>query len=267
MGSPSPGCTAQIRPNGICVYAEFERGNHSATFHARTGEVNEQKIRRFKRYAQLLLFLSPVKTNVTRTGREFKWRLNFLTFTLPGSPTGKDNLTKAIYLTFQKLRDRGFKHYVWRKEKQKNGNLHWHIIGNHYIDTKDLNKIWNESLRRHCPQMMRKWFVKHHHYYPPSTDVTSIYSTRGAMKDLRKYLQKADNTDGNTFGVSRDLSRIPYISLDGNTSEIDRCLKIGTRLDQEYSSFYSLPWWLLMRSVTPKIRTELKAWQDSNVLY
>lgn len=37
----------------------------------------------------------------------------------------------------------GMKHYVWRAEKQKNGNIHFHIVTNIFISHIELRKKWN----------------------------------------------------------------------------------------------------------------------------
>lgn len=264
---------AQVRPNGILCYPEFEARYRGGKFHKRIGDVDDQKKRRFRKYCSLLLFLTNVKVNELPDGRVMKWRLNFLTITLPSQPLQGDNLTKAVALFFQKLRNHGFKHYVWRKELQKQRHkvfgdycLHWHIVGCKWVDMHDLNKWWNESLKVHCPVMMKRVLKKFKTYYPPSTDVRAVCSIRGAMRDLEKYFQKAGAVTGNTFGVSHQLAQIKFVSIEANDTSIERCITIGKRLDSEWSSFYVLPFWLMLRTMTGPIKSELQTWKTSNTL-
>jgi hypothetical protein len=85
----------------------------------------------------------------------------FVTLTLPFKQVHDDNTLKRVllepmiqWLTSEKLDAKGVnvgwgvKCYLWRAETQKNGNLHFHIIVDRWIDMQRLRTKWNQILDR-----------------------------------------------------------------------------------------------------------------------
>lgn len=75
----------------------------------------------------------------------------FLTLTLPAKQTHTDvELTKYCINPFLSYARKyfGVKHYIWKKELQKNGNLHYHLVTDRYIDAFSLRRAWNRLLNR-----------------------------------------------------------------------------------------------------------------------
>lgn len=85
----------------------------------------------------------------------------FVTLTLPFKQMHNDNTLKRVllepmiqWLTSEKLDSKGqnvgwgVKCYLWRAETQKNGNLHFHIIVDRWIDMSRLRQKWNQILDR-----------------------------------------------------------------------------------------------------------------------
>lgn len=73
----------------------------------------------------------------------------FVTLTLPAEQQHEDKeLYKLALNPFIKslIRKYNVKHYLWRAERQKNGNLHYHLIVDSYIYWKDLRTQWNNLL-------------------------------------------------------------------------------------------------------------------------
>jgi hypothetical protein len=88
----------------------------------------------------------------TYSGKEiFNFKINFLTLTLP---------SKQIHPTFQitnecfnqfltEIRQRTkMENYLWRLEFQGNGNLHYHIVTDTFIDYFLAQKIWNRIINK-----------------------------------------------------------------------------------------------------------------------
>lgn len=75
----------------------------------------------------------------------------FLTLTLPAKQTHTDvELSKfAInpFLTYARKVWK-VKYFIWKKELQKNGNLHYHLVTDRYIDAEYLRREWNRLLNR-----------------------------------------------------------------------------------------------------------------------
>lgn len=74
----------------------------------------------------------------------------FVTLTLPSEQLHTDKeLYKLALNPFVKelIRKYNVKHYLWRAERQKNGNLHYHLIVDSYIYWKVLRNSWNRLLQ------------------------------------------------------------------------------------------------------------------------
>jgi hypothetical protein len=86
---------------------------------------------------------------VTVAGKTFDFRCAFVTLTLPCKQTHSDNEIKKICLNnfLTVLRSTyGLKYYVWRAEKQKNGNIHFHVVIDVAVHYAVIQRVWNDSL-------------------------------------------------------------------------------------------------------------------------
>lgn len=86
----------------------------------------------------------------------YNYRASFITLTLPSPQIESDiEIKQCLNLFFTDLR-RVYKlnNYVWRSEIQKNGNIHFHIGIDKYIDFKVLKNYWLKALR-HTSQVRR----------------------------------------------------------------------------------------------------------------
>lgn len=72
----------------------------------------------------------------------------FVTLSLSSAQRHDDKFIKKNLLVrfIDKMRKAGkFKHYFWRAEPQKNGNIHFHLIVDAFIDYEYLRNQWNET--------------------------------------------------------------------------------------------------------------------------
>lgn len=81
----------------------------------------------------------------------YNFRTSFITLTLPSiqrHPTGEiSNECFDSFLTT--LRNRlGMKNYVWKLEFQENGNVHYHLITDTYVDYFFALKHWNNIINK-----------------------------------------------------------------------------------------------------------------------
>jgi hypothetical protein len=204
----------QIRHGFLVWYQNYE-GNKNPVPIVRKGTPNEANIRRFKRCFFILLYFSDVKENTTKKGKRFRWRLNFITLTLPAKTSKADNVQNAFSLFRKKLVYHGNVHFIWRKEIQpQTGRIHWHIVTNKFIHYNTLQEIWNDSLKKHAPETIKKFQKKHGHKNPPSTEVRAIREIGRCVKYMGKYIAKEGlAVPGNVFGVSRALGAIRYPAI------------------------------------------------------
>ena len=75
----------------------------------------------------------------------------FITLTLPSAQTHTDKeLTEFALNPFLSYARKyfGVRYYIWKKELQSNGNLHFHLCVDRYIEANKLRETWNRILNR-----------------------------------------------------------------------------------------------------------------------
>jgi len=217
----------QIRPNSLLVYERSEwHGSGSRKNKSRQARANEPQLafmqvsnpktaadnnfdenrktaysghmspgakKRLKRAINTIIAQATLKTFINpTTGNEVKFRCNFVTLTIPcpqGAITDKQ-IKKDCLDVWLKYARRVFKlkSYVWRAERQKNGNLHFHLITDVYIPYDQLRDSWNDRLER--LNLITEFEKKHGHRHPNSTDVHSIFKINDLAAYMIKYMSK-----------------------------------------------------------------------------
>lgn len=251
----------QVRPYGLIAYYRREwhiTGKHkkeittalaqeqkerNAKFY--TGKITPYSKKRLKRAIQLLVATAIEKEAINfRTGKTFKFKVNFITLTLP-APQGDVSdkiLKKQVLDNFIKRcrRKYNLRSYVWRAERQKNKNLHFHMISDTYIHYEKLRQDWNACLKqlgfiesyksKHAnmtladylkayPPTKRTTIEKREKAYkqgvatgweqPNSTDVHSIIKIKNLTQYFVKYMAKdaeeGDTVEGKLWDCSANL--------------------------------------------------------------
>ena len=191
-------------------------------------------------------------------GRQVRFRLSFITLTLPSDQVHSDTLIKRDCLNtfFQWLRD---KHnclkYVWKAEIQKNGNIHFHITTDKFIAYREVQRAWNRCLDK--LGYIDRFEEQHGHRNPPSTEIKSVKKAKNLGSYLAAYL--ADGKDssskkakkeynsrvikGRLFGVSRYLSRVQNIRISADVCDfwatLDKLRKGAYRvINGDFSTTY-----------------------------
>jgi hypothetical protein len=134
------------------------------------------------------------------------------------------------------------KNYLWRAEKQKNGNIHFHILTDKFIPWNELRNVWNriqnklgyvDSYREEMLEfhkggfqvreaLLAKWDYKSQikaykagcasdWNNPNSTDIHSLRLISDTKAYVMKYVAKdeqAGETIGRMWGCSYDLTNI-----------------------------------------------------------
>lgn len=75
----------------------------------------------------------------------------FITLTLPSKQQHSDiQITKYCVNPFLSYARKmwGVRHYIWKKELQQNGNLHYHFVTDRYIDHQVLRRTWNRIVNQ-----------------------------------------------------------------------------------------------------------------------
>ena len=97
-----------------------------------------------------LYFMSKSKSVTTIKGAQItNFRINFITLTLPAKQVHTTaEITSGCFNQFlTEVRTRfNLENYVWRMEFQKNGNVHYHICTDVFLDYYEVLKIWNRVI-------------------------------------------------------------------------------------------------------------------------
>lgn len=126
-----------MNANSLKNLAIGKKGNYN-------GYMSPSTARKCKKYiSSWLLSLKHGKGNKRKT--------TFVTLTLPAVQVHNDNEIKRKMLDYFikiAVRKWNVKHYFWRAEPQKNGNIHFHIIFDSMIDWKLIRGNWNRIMKR-----------------------------------------------------------------------------------------------------------------------
>lgn len=192
-------------------------------------DISENGQRTIKQKITWLYHLSKSRYIKTYSGKEiFNFKMNFITLTLPSSQTHPTSeiTTKCFNQFITEIRQRtGMENYVWRLEFQANGNVHYHIASDCYIDFFFARSIWNRIINKldyvdsYQSQMssltLNDYFLKYqkngHADFPalakryakgkaenwsnpPSVDVKNCTSAASIANYIAKYFSKAEKS-------------------------------------------------------------------------
>jgi hypothetical protein len=141
----------------------------------------------------------------------------FVTLTLPAKQVHDDRVIKkkVLELFIKRLQyNCGVTHYFWRAEVQQNGNIHFHMVFDRFIDKHRLSQYWNDALE---PLGYIDAFEnKHGHRNPPAVNVRKLYSNSANIWYMLKYCGKDSKgrpIQGAVFRFSRGLIKLKGIRL------------------------------------------------------
>lgn len=105
-----------------------------------------------KEAAQRAVIRQKVKAqNSARKATRDRYLCTFITLTLPAKQTHTDvDITKYCVNPFLSYARKywGVRHYIWKKELQGNGNLHYHFVTDRYVEHEKLREVWNRIVNQ-----------------------------------------------------------------------------------------------------------------------
>jgi hypothetical protein len=192
-------------PSGLVVYLQSVRESKYVKSHnffdrdtgeqitTYQGEITPHSRRRLSKCLATLIEISRKKKVVNpSTGKPMIFKLAFITLTLsaPQYPyTDKDIKKNLLEPFLRHWRNKGMRHYVWRSEQQKNGNIHFHILTDTFILHTDLRNSWNNIQNR--LEFINYFEHKHGHRDPNSTDIHAVRGENETKAYLLKYMLKS----------------------------------------------------------------------------
>lgn len=192
--------TIKIYPNSIVVYDELqgffrskdrkiyidsthyfipESSKKNLKNNNHNGFLSEKATSRLKNSIKYLFWLSGVFKIEKKTVKAQAYKkVSLLTLTLASQQRHTDNYIKEKMLNQFLIELKKYNKnllYVWRAEKQDNGNIHFHILINIYIPLNFLYSIWNRIQNKEG--YIKPYTEKHQHLsffdycklYPPKT--------------------------------------------------------------------------------------------------
>jgi hypothetical protein len=173
----------------------------------------------------------------------------FITLTLSAPQIKSDNDIKRNMLSqfINKLsNNHAVKHLFWRAEKQKNGNIHFHIITDKYIDKDKIRKYWNDIQEKegYIEIFEKKWGHKN----PPSTKIQSASSVKNFINYVLKYITKKEENskvEGRIYGMTDSLRMIKSFTTTNDSLYSEEIKEIVTKQDnriikQDYATIIML---------------------------
>jgi len=146
-----------ISPTYICRYMErksyikidevnkYENLNKG---YKNKNDLSKTTIRKIKKSCEWLYMLSENKIHKDKAGTKYlNYKCSMITLTLSSTQTDTDTFItkKMLGLFLQNMRDKyDFRNYVWRAERQKNGNIHYHIITDSEVNYYVIRYVWNK---------------------------------------------------------------------------------------------------------------------------
>jgi hypothetical protein len=155
--------------------------------------------RKLSKSINYLTYLAvPKKTFNKKFNSYFNFSVNFITLTLPSKQLDLDIEINHSFLNqflIEAKRKWHVNRYVWKYEKQNNGNIHYHILTDKFIPYKELRDNWNRIIEK--KKYVYEFKMRHNKADPNTTDIHSLKSIKNVPQYLTKYLIKETNKNKN----------------------------------------------------------------------
>lgn len=186
-----------------------------------TGEVTRNVRCRMK--SAIDGFISAIEAHNQTCARDSKHLITFVTLTISASQMHSDKELNRLLLMpmIQKLmRNKAVVNYIWKAEKQSNGNIHWHILIDRYVHWRWLRDAWNATQALHG--YLDNYQSMHGHQDANSTDIHRLKGIHNIAAYITKYICKNSQQNGlecRVWGCSAGLKAIKQFRVEV-TSEV-----------------------------------------------
>lgn len=163
----------------------------------------------------------------------------FVTLTLPCRQFHSDKTIKSLCLKpFLRIMRERFhvERYIWKAEKQENGNIHFHLLFDTYVDKINVDGTWHKCLNQ--LGYIDRFEEKHGHRTPPACRIESVKGLKGVLNYLVKYIAKNDVNvviEGAVWKASKKVLTLQYFEFPAD-SELD--LRIDAEIEKGKISSY-----------------------------
>lgn len=156
-------------------------------------------------------------TSKAEKEQKFKYHTCLITLTLSSAQVHSDKWIKKNMLNqfLVELRNESINlNYVWKAEKQENGNIHFHILINRRIGWRNVRTTWNR-IQDKCG-----YIAPYTEIFggtdPNSTDVHGLVKVKKVYNYLLKYLCKPGtdgSIEGRVWAASNSLKGLSHVKV------------------------------------------------------
>lgn len=177
------------------------------------GKISKKARQRIENAISWLLTVAERKKFFSKKhNKHFYFKVNFCTLTLASQQVHSDNEIKKTLLNqfLTEVRQKHkVRHYLWKAESQRNGNIHFHVLMDKYIHYSDIRSMWNRIQDK--LGYIERYADKTGDFEPPSTEIKSIKHVKNLPRYLAKYCTKESehrSIQGKQWGLSYSLSHL-----------------------------------------------------------
>lgn len=242
---------------------------------AYSGDMTKGSIQRLKKAVNTLVAIADWKTSpLLKKKGTFRWKLNFITLTLPssqGSISDKEIKSKCLNPWLKAMtRKFGLKNYIWKAEKQDNGNLHFHLTTDIYLLHTNIRNEWNYYINK--LGYVDRFALKHGHSNPNSIDVHATYKVKNLAAYLIKYITKQNKenqkVEGKMWDCSENLKTRISCQLEIDSALYNQITDIVKQVPDQVRSedFFSFIWLSeeqFDKLITGRLLSEWLRWKET----
>lgn len=208
----------KIHPNNVCIYqqiytdnGELYRGGNPGIRAKKIVNCHRLSVNSKKKLNRAIIYMChlavPKKVKGMRYAGDMVFKLNFITLTLASCQMHADNVIKQKCLIpfidyIKKVWH--VKRFVWKAERQRNGNIHFHLLVDKYIPYQVIKEKWNKYqnylgyIDRYIANSKNNTAYDTLQAAYAGVNSTDIHSVR-KITDLHKYLCKYMLKSGNSI--------------------------------------------------------------------
>ena len=149
-----------VKPNNVTLFARPENGyavndrsRENLDDNNHYGRVSYNAKKRMRQAITKMIYITNLRHKNSKDIRtqKSKHQISFVTLTLPSKQKHTDKEIRAHVLNHfitEIRKEYNIVFFLWKAEKQKNGNLHYHLLFDMYIPWQDLRKRWNRIINK-----------------------------------------------------------------------------------------------------------------------
>jgi len=188
-----------------------------------TGDITTSGVKRMRKLLEVWqLGIERNNSKQKHLGTSNYKKLVFLTLTLSSTQFHEDNIIKSLILKpfIRILRENyGCSNYIWKAETQNNGNIHFHLAIDCFINKSVVQHVWNKCQEKlgYITEFERKYA----HRNPNSTRIEVVRNQKDVGIYLSKYLSKSEGKrriKGAVWKASKALCSLTYFSVERDTT-------------------------------------------------